>query len=254
MSDNTLTLALEGDVTLKDFVYAMQHFHNLVNQLSGEVVEDANIQWEIETLQAGSATATIIGISQNHTDVVKVVDAYNTVGRHLERNEPIPFSSAVAREAEKITSLIDKQISSIRFQTADSDSIIYGKFDATRQGLPTKTISFGVVRGRVQTITERHSLKFALYDSIFDKSISCYVPEDKKYLMTEVWGQLVEVAGEITRSVEHGRATSLRRITDIEIIPEIKPGNYKLARGILPWAPEDDTPENNIRRIRDAQN
>lgn len=254
MPDNTLTLALEGDITLKDFTYAMQHFQNLVNQLSEELIVDDKIEWEIETLQASSAITTIIGTSKNIENVVTVVNAYGNVGRFLERNEPMPYSAAVAREAKKITSLINGHISSIRFQTADTDSIIYGEFDTQKQGTATKTISYGVVTGRVQTISERGNLKFTLYDNIFDKPIFCYVSENKKYLMKEVWGQQVEVAGEITRSVENGRATSVRRITDIVIIPVIEPGSYKQARGILPWTPNDDLPEDNIRRIRDAQN
>ncbi|QPC84460.1 hypothetical protein G4Y79_08815 [Phototrophicus methaneseepsis] len=253
MVDNTLTLALEGDVSLPAFAETMRHFSNLVDALTKEVASDSEIIWEIEALQAGSALATVIGLSSQDEAVLRVVEAYDRVGNALEQRKPIPFSTNIAREAEQITKKVSNNITAVRFLTSKADHIIYGVFDP-QKNIDTKTISIGTVTGRVQTITERNRLNFTMYDTIFDRSVTCYLPEKLKSRMPEIWGKVVEVTGLITREIEIGRPVSIREVTDIALVPIIKAGSYKQARGILDWKPGDEGAEVAIRRLRDANN
>lgn len=254
MSDNTLTIALEGDVKLSEFNTAMRHFQSLVDLLSRELAEGTEIDWMIEDLYYGSAIATVAGIALEDEPVLKVVDAYSKVGQSLERREPIPFSSAVAREAGKIAAVVSDKIIAVRFQTADTEATIYGAYDAERLSTPSKLISFGSVKGRVQAISNRGKLRFTLYDSIFDKQVSCYLQDGQETQMREIWGKQVFVTGQVTREPEFGRATAVRNITSIDPVIEIKSGSYRDTRGILPWTVGDEPAEVSIRRVRDGEN
>ncbi len=253
MADNTLTIALEGDVLLSQFAETIRRFTNLVDMLSQEVADNEPIEWIIDDLQAGSALATVIGLAKEEEPVLRVVSAYGKVGRALQRNEPVPFSTAVAREAAAITQVIQDKITAMRFETAQSDSIIYGAFDSRRKASATPRVALGMVRGTVQALSSRGKLKFTLYDSIFDKPISCYVQDGREDVMREIWGKRVAVMGRVTREPDNGRPTVVRNITSIEPIQEAAPDSYKRARGALPWSEQDEPAEVSIRRLRDAE-
>ena len=79
MAKDTLTLALNGDVSLEDFSKAIQQFSNLVSSLHDDVAKESSIEWFIENLEAGSAIATVKGIGEEESDaqaIEQVVDAY----------------------------------------------------------------------------------------------------------------------------------------------------------------------------------
>src|SRR5690349_11179844 len=113
MPDNTLTLYLAGDVSLTQFAEAIRHFTNLVDLLSREVAADTKIDWIVEDLQAGSALASVAGVSESEAPVLRVVRAYETIGQSLQRREPIPFPEPIIREAIGITKVISEKIPSV---------------------------------------------------------------------------------------------------------------------------------------------
>jgi hypothetical protein len=252
MGDNTITIALEGDVELKNFTTVMLRFQNLIDLLSREVAGDQAIVWTLDDLQYGSAIATIAGIADDEEPVLRVIDAYARVGQALERHAPIPYSPAVAAEASHITRVIGGNIIAIRFETAKNDYSIYSPSKTEPSSTPSKRIALGVVKGRVQSISNRHKLRFTLYDALFDKPVSCYLEPDQEDLMREIWGNMVLVSGRVTREPDFGRATAVRDITSIEPVRESEPGDYKRARGALSWSPGDEPAEAFIRRLRDG--
>ncbi len=254
MPDNTLTIALEGDVSLNQFRETLNRFTNLVFSLAREVAPGIDIDWLIDDLQAGSAIATIVGLAQEEEPVIRVVRSYGKIGNALEHREPIPFSSNIVREAKALTEVIGGNIVSVRFMTAESDSIIYGAFDLERTISLMRRTSFGVVKGKVQTVSNRGKLKFTLYDSTFDKAVPCYLQEGQEDLMREIWGKSVIISGRITREPDNGRPISVREITSIDPLIVVDPGSYKIARGILATENDTEPAEVSIRRLRDAEN
>lgn len=254
MSDNTLTLYLTGDVSLAQFAEAVRHFSNLVDLLSREVAPETEIDWMVEDLQAGSALASIVGVAERETPVLRVVRAYEAVGQSLQRGEPILFSEPIRREAVAITKVINDKITSVSFQTAEEDAIVYADYDAPRATKLEPRVSFGAVKGTVETLSSRGKLKFTLYDPIFDKPVTCYIAsEDFRSRLKEIWGKSVTVYGRVTRDPQHGRPMSIRDISRIEDVLSVKPGSYKAARGAFNWSEGDEPAEVTIRRIRDAE-
>lgn len=250
MADNTLTLELEGDVTLADFAKSVQHFNRLIAELSHEVAGDANIDWYIDDLQAGSALATIAGVYTDEAAVQSVIQAYEKVGEALQAYRPIPYSRTVEQEARAIVRLVDEKITAVRFQTARADFVVYSEFTPNLRLSAKPRTSFGTVKGRVQTLSSRGKLKFTLYDNIFDKSITCYLSTGQEETMKDVWGELVTVTGQVTRDSETGRAKTVRDITAIEPVRFVAPGSYRRAKGALSWI-DGEPAEILIRQLRD---
>lgn len=252
MNNNTLTIQLEGDVSLADFVNTMTHFNRFITELSKEVTGDDAIEWVIDDLQAGSALATVVGFSPEQDKVARVIDAYERVGEAVESNTGFPYSDRVRNELVAITKKISDKITAIRFETAKHDYITYQTFDGESVVHSKPQARLGTVKGRVQSISSRGRLTFKLYDGLFDQAITCYVKEDKaqEEKMKAIWGNVVWVTGLVLRDYNTGRAKSVREITRIDIVPTVEPGSYKKAMGALAWM-GDEPAEVTIRRLRD---
>ncbi len=251
MAKNTLTLALEGDVSLAKFARAMQDFNGLVGELSREVASAATIEWAIQELYGGSAVATILGTYTDPVEVEKVVDAYEIVGNSLAAGEEIPYSPKVRKKANSLTGLIAGGITAIRFETAEKDAFISGKAVGETTARAIK-YSRGTVKGIVQTLSMRKTLSFTLWDALFDKSVNCYLQAGQEEIMRNVWGKKAVVSGRVGRQPETGRPVVVREVKNIIVVEEAAPGSYRRAKGAIPWEKEEETPEEIIRRLRDA--
>lgn len=263
MADDTVTLVLTGEVTLGAFAEAIQSFHALVTALSAEAAS-GHIDWIIADLERGSALATARGIGALD-QVQRVVRAYDVVGRALSANEPIRYSAKVRAAAERLRRLPGGKVESVRFETAESESIIRPRVPTTvaehvtpTQGTQlrgaTAPGAYGAVEGRIQTLTNRGSLRFTLYDLLEDRAVSCYLVQGHENMMRDLWGRLAVVEGWISRDPETGRALTVRRITAITPLPEPPPlresAPYRAARAVAPSL-SGVLPEHAIRRLRD---
>jgi hypothetical protein len=101
-------------------------------------------------------------------------------------------------------------------------------------------------------MTSRGRLRFTLYDLIDDRAISCYLAPGSEDIMREAWGKLVTAEGLVRRDPDTGRATSVRQVKAIQIIPEGKPGDYREAVGAALGFLGGELPEEVIRRARDV--
>ena len=108
--------------------------------------------------------------------------------------------------------------------------------------------SLGTATGDVQTLTMRRGLKFTLYDSLFDRAISCYMMKGQEDKMRDIWGKRAVVSGKVGREPEHGRTISVRDITDIRVISTAQKGSWRKLRGIIPYDPDDEPVEILLKR------
>ncbi len=249
MAKETLTFALEGDITLASFASALNEFNSLLGNLSKEVGNNSPVEWVVEELYAGSAIATFHGIYDDVKIVETIIEAYEEVGDALSSGREIPFSEAVRKNCRNITGVLNGKVTSIRFETPERDFIISGKSQVGEKTAPMK-YSLGTVKGTVQTLSMRKKLSFTVWDSLFDKPVSCYLKEGQEELMREAWGKRAVVAGRIGRQAESGRPVVIREVKTIEILDKPERGSYKRARGILPWKSGDEKPEVILRRLR----
>ena len=148
---------------------------------------EQEIQWTIESLEAGSALATAQGISDDAFAVETVVRAFLSVGQAEETDALLPFSPKVKQAADRIASIPNSHVSAVRFETAEGEATIYGH----DQKKPTTRLirGFGAVTGRVQTLSNRGALRFTLFDLLSDRAVSCYVDPEREEVLRGVWGK-----------------------------------------------------------------
>jgi hypothetical protein len=260
MTENLLTIALDGDITLLDFSTALSRFRLLVHALSNEVAGKRKVVWRVEELNAGSALATVRGESREPQTLERVIQAFASVGEALQAQQPIAFSEPVRRYAHNLQRVVKRSIQTMRLETPFSDALIVNGHRTSEMYLagtdeprpPTMTYAYGQLRGTVQTLSSRRGLKFTLYDVIFDKPISCYLSAGQEELMRGAWGEHVTVSGLIGREPYQKRPVVIRQITQVDILKDVTAGSYRYARGAIPYEEGGEKPEVIIRGIRDA--
>ncbi len=247
MPNDTLTLALHGDVSLADYAVAMENFNKLVQGLTAEIARDSAVEWVIDSLETGSAIATVKSATDHLDTVMHVVAAYSAVGKALKANETIPYPS-VREPAQRLTNLLNGKITSMRFETAIEDIIIESHYK-TERALKL-TYAFGRLKGTIQTVSMRRGVHFTLYDVLFDRPVNGYLQEGQQELIRENWGKKVFVSGRICRDPDTGKPLNIRDISGIEPANS-KLGGFRRARGVIKLK-HGETPESAVRSIRDA--
>ena len=90
------------------------------------------------------------------------------------------------------------------------------------------------MEGRIETVTRRKGLRFTLYDSLDDKAVSCYLEDGQEKLMRGAWGRRALVEGWVSRDPATGRPLTIRRVSHVELLPDVESGGYRRARGVVP--------------------
>jgi len=262
---DTLTFSVNGSITLERFAVAIRRFTDLVAALNREFGAAGEVDWLLDDLQYGSATATARAVPKEDDDelwrkVEEVVESYLVVGQALETAGPIPYSNRVQEPAIRIRQVLENPgpaevLESLRFETEDDDVTIEPQ--PRPHPLPSQAwpYAFGAVEGRIQTLTMKGKLRFTLYDLVTERAISCYLDEslpNKHEIMKDVWGKVAVAEGAIRRDPSTGRPLTVRRIRRISILDEPIHGGYREARGALKWKQGMLSSEDAIRRVRDA--
>lgn len=253
MPNDTITLRLYGEVSLDDYVAAMEELRSLVGALGRDVAGSAEIEWSIDDLASGSAATTLRGAAKEEDQqpaVEDVVRAYERVGISMERGSEVPYSQEVGRAARAITEILDGRIEEILFETDEMEAVITNAPVPSDEPAQTALYSHGAIEGRVQTLSSRKGLKFTLYD-VFGRGIQCRLQEGNEDMIRDAWDKWVVVEGRIRRDAT-GKPISIRKITDVVIREAGEPLDYRKARGVLRTGPDSPSPEEAIRRLRDA--
>lgn len=247
MPGKTLTFELGGEVKIDDLENGVARFRRLVSALAAGVA----VTWIVEDLNIGSATITIRPESSDDVGVERILKDYANVGYSLAEGEPLQYVQGNVTKAAHEIALLAETHEYIRFETPYTDYTIYGN-GTTPKKPDSRRTSIGAVTGTVQTLSNRARLRFSLYDTIHDKSVSCYLNSGQEEQMREAWGRRTRVTGTVSREADSGRPISIRDILKIELLEDVAPGSYKLAKGAVPWQPGDMPPEEAVRRVRDS--
>jgi hypothetical protein len=256
---DTLTVSLEGDsVTLGKFVAAVQATLEVVDALGREIAPATRVEWLVDDLVRSSAQVTIRGktLVGEEESIELIVSAFGEVAQNLERGQRVPRSRKVAAAAGRFLDLIGTDVRAVRLETSDVDAVIE-QHSADRLETVAHTGTFGAVRGRIQTLSNRGSLRFTLFDTLNDKGVSCYLEPDQQEQLRGLWGQLAVVEGIVVRN-RQGQPRSIRHISSINPLPEsdeVRPVRWQQALGASPLpagAKRSESAEAIIRRLRDG--
>lgn len=251
MADNTITLSLQGDIALKDFAIAIDSFAKLVNNLTRETTELAEVEWEISDLQPGSATVSVSGYSSNPETVAKVIAGYSELGLALSTGADIPYSNEVVKPTRSLLSVLNGQVTGISFITSQQEVFISQYEDQTTIQPLSQRQSWGAITGIVETVSQRGGLRFKVREPLYNRSVECFANEKQAEFLREAWRKKVKIYGLISREIGSGKPTKIQRVVSIDFVEDVPPGTYKQALGALPWNPGDEPAEVTIRRIRD---
>ena len=227
MADDTLTFELGGRVELEQLHEGVTRFRRLVTALS----PGKDVKWFVEDLQPGSAVITLRGESETPGQVEQIVTDYGNIGKSLETGEPTQYNAQVERAVQEVRELT-RTVDFIRFETAVVDCKFFGT-DVNAAEQKDRAV-IGSLTGRVQTLSNRGSLRFSLYDAIHDKAVSCYLQPGQEEQMREAWGHRVRVSGQVTRDAKSGVPKVIRKILDIEILEDVEPGFLSPRKGHHP--------------------
>jgi hypothetical protein len=250
VANDSITLALNGEVSLEQFASAASDLAALVDALSAEIAGKQRTEWFVEYLDAGSATMTFAGQAEEDDVVERVVRAYAVVGHSLETGAPLPYSQKVEKAAKRITGVLDGTVTAVRFETPQETATVVSP-SVSREG-QRQFHAYGSVEGRVQTLTSRGGLRFVLYDSLFGRAVYCYLQSGGEDLMRGAWDRRATVEGWVSREPVTGRPVSVRQVTSVRLLDEVERGQYRKARGAVPRREGEPPPEEAVRMLRDA--
>ena len=249
MAHDSITYSLSGEVSLDVFASSASDLRALVEALSAEIVGKHATEWVIEYMEAGSATWTFAGRGDAEA-VEKVVLGYSAVGRSLEQDEPVPYSQRVEAAARRLTSVLNGEVSAIRFETPEETATVVS---------PTASVetqrrwqAYGAIEGRVQTLSSHGPLRFVLYDSLYGKAVYCYLQPGSEEQMRGAWDRRATVEGWVSRDPVTGRPVTVRNVSSVSLLDEPQRGAYRKARGVVPLNADDPSPEETLKLIRDA--
>ncbi len=263
MAKDTVALVLNGEVTLANYAKAVKGLLGLMTALGNEYASGNSIDWKIECSEAESATITIRGTVQNEEEVSgveTVINAYEHVGQQIAQGEIQDVPVDVANTIRELTGIIDTQISSLRFETADFEWEVDGPLEMLdeteipgRVFVPPHNLEiYGAVKGRIQSISRERTHRFAIYEYHSNRAVSCYLRPNFEEKMRQAWGKLAMVEGTIRRDPRTGAPVTVRNVQTVEVIPEGESEAWRDALGCAPNYAGGIPAEKATRRVRDA--
>lgn len=248
----TVTLTLGGDVLLQAFAEALERLHRLLAALA-EQVGAGTVNWVVEDLAVGNATATVRGVGEDPEGVLRTTAALAVVSGALRDSEPIPFGGDVARAAQELTLSIDEQTPFILLATGASKTYVTER--ATDFPIPAfadRIEALGSLTGVVQTLSRTRGLTFVVQDEVSGRNVECRFREDLVEDLRKLWGKRARVQGLITRDARTGTPQFVSEVERVTPALEGSPGGFLRARGVLAGNQSDETSAETIRRMRDA--
>lgn len=239
---------LDGDPTFADFEKAVRGFKQALKKAA--VAAKVPVEWELEDLIKASAGLTVRAKSSDPVRSKVACDHVLSKARQAKQGEYRGGSGM-----KTMASIIGERVPWVRIETASDDVTLTEPAGPTPDRSPIEIIeyapAFGAVEGRVQTLSNRGSLHFIVYDLLFDKAISCYLEEGQEETMRDVWGQMAVVEGIVKRDPRSGRPLTIRRIRNVQPQRSVDSDAWRAAEGVL-RSVANEPAEQTIRRIRDA--
>ena len=245
--DGCLSFSLGGEVTLKLLQDALGRFSGVLDVLRES--HDVNIDWMVAGLDHGSVSAAVRAVPLDDSAAPRVpalCHEYLHAATSIQRGHA-DFTFPLHRQMYQLVQLADEAhplVIATDGQQVDIQAPVSLKgFEG-----PKQYVTFGTLRGRVETLSRHKKLNFRLYESATGAPVTCHMSPETEETMRDVWGYIADVTGTISRDSDTDRPRSMRSITNVEPVEEGGRGGWRRARGAL----RSNTPaEVLIRRLRD---
>lgn len=234
MARKTLSLELEGEVSLPDLAAAITALQGIADALGNRVAPGTRIRWVVQDLEAGSARAEAVGVFED-ADADNDDAIFDQIISELERNARAseslqPVDPALQSQFDQLTAMVNGHVTGVRIggdERYELKSPDPGELPRLVV-LADRVSDLGEVTGRVEAMNAHRGNWFALYEPVHGKRVRVNVPAHMVEEMDDAWLRLVTVAGTVTRDA-YGHPISVRDLMRITVHDDPEPGAWRRA-------------------------
>jgi hypothetical protein len=238
-TDNTITLDFDGPVITPDtFRRLVSAFVDLLTAVTDKAAGTGKkTVWDMN-VSTGSRLFIARAVADQRTTATtqRVIAALPSGLNKLEMGAsvaPAYFDQRALRAARELASIPkQRKLTYVRFRSEGEPVSVSQRSADTAIRLLGQHQALGSVEGKLQTISERGSLQFVVFDSLYDTGVNCFMNEDLMEQAKDAFRKRVAVSGMVQYDPE-GRPVSIRvdTIRVFKDVTELPP--IKNLRGIL---------------------
>ena len=243
----TLTFEISGRVKALDLREGIILFERVVSGLT----PPRSANWLVDETRAGGGAIALRGESDDPAVLERIEAQYEKVGLTLSQNRTPSHMDLMVRAAARDILALAERVDWIKMGTRNRTHLIRHR-ESPRFARPAGPVSLGEVTGLAQSLSGDGGLMLTVRENIVNKPVECFFEPEYEDAIREAWGKRVTVYGMVESDSKTGLPRFVRDARKVVILPEVEPGAYKKARGIIPWKPGDPLPEEVIRLSRDA--
>jgi hypothetical protein len=229
----SVTLDFDGVVVTPDtFRRLVSAFVDLINAVTEKAAGGGKkTVWDMRVAD-GSRLFIAKAVADPKTERVaeRVVSAITDGIRRLEKSTPVSptyFDQRALRAARELASISkDRRLTYVRFHTAGRPVPLSQRSADTVSKLLGQHQALGSVEGKLQTISERGTLQFVVFDSLYDKGVNCFMDEKIMDEAMQAFRKRVAVTGMVQYDQESRpvsiRVDTLQVFKDVSELPPIK--------------------------------
>ena len=262
MISKSFTLQLDGDISLERFTAALGAWQSAVTAIGKNLGSKHILKIEVDELQSGSAIVNIQVTFDGELPAKAFNRDYDRLGAKARGDNVVDFPSYLNNSVKRIQDVAsldaDKGIT-LASETADVLILPVRDSDSSSSSLTSSEIlaahseTYGVVTGRLQSLSSRSGLRIVIYDDLFDKAVRCTLTEEQHETIRDLWDQEVVVEGFVRRDSRTGRPLSIREVRNIS--QRKVPGDryaWLKARGAMKNVRPDLSSEELMRLVRNG--
>lgn len=231
--ENSITLDFDGPVVTPDtFRRLVSAFVDLLNAVTDKAAGTGRkTVWDM-TVSTGSRLFIARAVADQRTTATtqRVIAAIPDGLKRLEKGaavSPAYFDQRALRAARELASIPkQRKLTYIRFRAEGPDVPLSQRSADTAVKLLGQHQSLGTVEGKLQTISERGSLQFVVFDSLYDNGVNCFMDEQLMDVAKEAFRKRVAVTGMVQYDQESRpvsiRVDTIKVFKDVAELPPIK--------------------------------
>lgn len=221
---NKLTLELEGPrITAERFTRAVGAFFDLIGEVSSQVSgEKKSVEW-IVSVSKGSISLTAAAEPQApNIQVPEIVRAVYTGMKELESKPKGPkfFSDRALEKARELADVADgRELKHTHVRLGRRTATAHEEMASHSDSILGAAVrEAGAIEGHLQMISLRGKPHFAIWDTLNDRAVYCYIKEEQWSKVQTAFGKRVAVSG-IIRYRKTGEPISIE-VAEIIIFPD----------------------------------
>ncbi len=252
MPQDTVDLALQGKVSLRDFAAAVDALTEFLQALTREAARGAKVNWVIEALEVNGARVSTRAEVEDEAESATLGPHLVHEARQVLRLRQAGTESAYTRKVKKPAGRLlylprRPGITQAFFITAEEEPLALAP---PKSRVVEVLCALGSLRGQVQMLSSAGGLRFGLLEESYRKAVTCYLQEGAQETMRNVWGKHATVSGLVYRDAETGRPIAVRNVTSVSEEDEAPFHALWNARAALPGLGQGRDVEDLVRASR----